>query len=293
MRNGVIMIGIAALCILFYTNGSISALVVMYSINVFLTFSISKFGMLKFFIKNRKKEKKWKKEVVIFTIGFSLCFTILIITILEKFTEGGWITLIITSLLIILCYMIRKHYTRIRDDMRKLDELLKDVTASGEYNNSPVSTKNMTAIQLVGGYNGFGVHTFLNINRSFPNLYKNFIFISVAVVDQGLFKGEEGLDDLKKSVEETLVKYVDLARKLGFPSEYRMGVGTDVVDTATELCIGIGREFSRSTVFTGKLAFRQEKFYHKLLHNETSYAIQRRLQWSGITNVIMPIRMDI
>ena len=53
MRNGVIMIGAAALAILFYTHGSISALVVMYSINVFLTFSLSEFGMSRFFIKNR------------------------------------------------------------------------------------------------------------------------------------------------------------------------------------------------------------------------------------------------
>ncbi len=237
---------------------------------------------------------KWKKNFAVFFIGLALCLTILAITVFEKFAEGGWLTLIITTLLIILCYMIRSHYDRILVDMRKLDELLKDVPVTGErINIQPVNKKKMTAIQLVGSYSGFGVHTFLNINRSFPDLYKNFIFISVAVVDQGLFKGEEGLDDLKKSVEESLKKYVELAQKLGFPAEYRMGVGTDVVDTATDLCLETGREFPRSTVFTGKLAFRQEKFYHKLLHNETSYAIQRRLQWSGITNVIMPIRMEM
>jgi hypothetical protein len=93
-------------------------------------------------------------------------------------------------------------------------------------------------------------------------------------------------------VEESLVRYVDLARRLGFAAEYRMGVGTDVVDTAADLCLRTGKEFPRSTVFTGKLAFRQEKFYHRLLHNESAYAIQRRLQWSGITNVVMPIRME-
>ena len=53
--------------------------------------------------------------------------TILAITVFEKFTEGGWLTLVITSFLILLCYMIRTHYGRIRGDMRKLDELLKDV----------------------------------------------------------------------------------------------------------------------------------------------------------------------
>lgn len=293
MRNGVIMIGGAALAILIYTNGSISALVVMYSINVFLTFSISEFGMARFFITHRKIEAKWKQHLSVHLTGLTLCCTILVITVFEKFTEGGWLTLVITTLLIILCYMIRGHYSKTYRDMRKLDEFLKDVPTTGKKNNEQVDKKGMTAIQLVGGYSGFGVHTFLNIPRSFPGLYKNFIFISVAVVDQGLFKGEEGLDHLKLSVEEELKKYVDLARRLGFPAEYRMGVGTDVVDTATDLCIQVVKEFPRSTVFTGKLAFRLEKFYHKLLHNETAYAIQRRLQWSGITNVVMPIRMDL
>jgi amino acid transporter len=293
MRNGVIMIGSAALAVLFYTHGSISALVVMYSINVFLTFSLSEFGMSRFFIMNRKKEAKWKQHLSVHMTGFTLCMTILIITVYEKFTEGGWLTLVITTILIILCYIIHNHYNRIGDDMRKLDELLKDVPVTGQYNNQPVNKKKMTAIQLVGGYSGFGVHTFLNINKSFPNLYENFIFISVAVVDQGLFKGEEGLDDLKKSVEGSLKKYVELARRLGFPAEYRMAVGTDVADTAIDLCIATGKDFPRSSVFTGKLSFRQEKFYHKLLHNETAYAIQRRLQWNGITNVIMPIRMEV
>jgi amino acid transporter len=293
MRNGIIMIGAAALAILFYTHGSISALVVMYSINVFLTFSLSEFGMSRFFIKNRHKEAGWKQHLSVHMTGLLLCMTILVITIFEKFTEGGWLTLIITSILILLCYMIRTHYERIRGDMRKLDELLKDVPTSGRHNAEPVDKKSMTAIQLVSGYSGFGVHTFLNINKSFPGLYKNFIFVSIAVVDQGLFKGEEGLDDLKTSVQKSLSMYVDLARRLGFPAEYRMCVGTDVVDSATELCLQTGREFPRSTVFTGKLAFRHEKFYHRLLHNETAYAIQRRLQWSGITNVVMPIRMEM
>jgi len=293
MRNGVIMIGIAAIALLLYTHGSISALVVMYSINVFLTFSLSEFGMARFFIKNREKEAKWKQQLSVQLIGLTLCLTILIITIFEKFAEGGWVTLIITSVLILLCYIIRKHYARIQGDMRKLDALLKDVPVHGNINEEPVDKKNMTAIQLVGGYNGFGVHTLLNIVRSFPGLYKNFIFISIAVVDQGIFKGEEGLDVLKISVQESLLKYVNLARKLGFAADWRMGVGTDVVDTSTDLCLETMQQFPRSTVFTGKLAFRVEKFYHRLLHNETAYAIQRRLQWSGVTNVILPIRMDI
>jgi hypothetical protein len=156
-----------------------------------------------------------------------------------------------------------------------------------------LNQENMTAILLVSGYNGFGVHTLLSVIRSFPGLYKNFIFLSVAVIDQGMFKGEEQLDDLKKSVRKDLKKYVTLAQKLGFPADYRMAVGTDVVDTATDMCMHARKEFNRSTVFTGQLTFQMEKFYYRLLHNETAFAIQRRLQWAGIENVILPIRMDM
>jgi hypothetical protein len=293
MRNGVIMVGLSSLLLLIYTRGSITALVVMYSINVFLTFSLSEFGMVKFYAQNRKKEKNWKRNLAIFLVALILCLTILIITIYEKLLEGGWLTILITSFLILLCYLIRGHYSKTFDNIRKLDDLMKDVPSIGAPSEETIDKKQMTAIQLVGGYNGFGVHTFLAINKAFPNLYKNFLFVSVAVVDQGLFKGDEKLADLEKSVTESLEKYVDLSRRLGIPAGHRVAAGTDVVDAAYNLCKDLVTEFPRSTIFTGKLVFRDEKFYHRLLHNETAYAIQKRLQWRGITNVIMPIRMDL
>ena len=292
MQNGVVMVGTAALALLLYTHGAIVALVVMYSINVFLTFSISEFGMSKFFITHRKKEKEWKKHLSVHLTGLTLCVTILAITIFEKFLEGGWLTLIITSFLIVLCYVIRRHYNNIQKDKRKLDELLTSIPTYGEENTDPVDKNQMTAIQLVSGYNGFGVHTFLTILKQFPGLYKNFIFVSVAVINQGMFKGEEGLEDHKKSVEESLKKYVELARKLGFVADFRIEVGTDVVSSATELCRNTANEFRKSMIFSGKLAFRVEKFYHRILHNETAYAIQRNLHWSGVPTIILPIRMD-
>lgn len=292
MQNGVTMVGLSALALLLYTHGSISALVVMYSINVFLTFSLSEFGMSKFFITHRKKEKEWKKHLSVHLTGLTMCLTILVITVSEKFLEGGWLTLVITSFVIVLCYMIRKHYLAINEDKRKFDDLLTNIPTIGEPNTSPVDKNKMTAIQLVTGYNGFGVHTFLTIVRQFPDFYKNFIFCSVAVVDQGMFKGDEKLEDHKKLVEESLKKYVDLARRLGFAADYRMEIGTDVVKSATELCKDVSKEFKRSMIFSGKLAFRVEKFYHKLLHNETAYAIQRNLHWSGVPSMILPIRID-
>ena len=177
--------------------------------------------------------------------------------------------------------------------MTELDAVVSQIPVSGPMNTQPVDPKEMTAIQLVSSFNGVGVHTLFSIIRSFPGLYKNFVFVSVAVIDQGAFKGEEGLADLKKYAEQSLRQYVQLARMLGFPAEYRMAVGTDLVESATKLCREVSLEFPHSTVFSGQLSFRLEKLYHRLLHNEAAFAIQRRLQWSGITNVILPIRVTV
>ena len=293
MQNGVLLMGGSAILLLLYSRGRISTLVVMYSINVFLTFSLSELGMSRFFIKNRRKEPHWKKHLPVHLTGLTLCLTILIVTTLEKFMHGGWLTLVITSVVIILCYLIKGHYNRVRKGVRELDDMLVAIPHKGEYNTDPADPKDMTAIQLVSGYNGFGVHTFLSIIRGFPGLYKNFVFISVSEVDAGAFKGSEAVSCLDGSTCDALKKYVDLARRLGFPADSRHDMGIDVVQTASALCESVAREFPKSTVFAGQTVFRRPGIINRILHNETAFAIQQELRWKGITTVILPIRINI
>ena len=293
MQNGVILMGLAAFILLLYTHGSITALVIMYSINVFVTFSLSQFGMVRFFLRNREKDRKWKQHILIHIIGLILCLTILIVTVYEKFGEGGWVTIVITSMVIGLCYLIRAHYKKVKVAMRKLGEVLSDIPPFAPFNHEPVNQNDMTAILLVSAFSGFGLHTLLSIVRYFPNVYKNFLFLSVAEVDSGSFKGIAEIEALKESVKKDLLKYVKITRQHGFPADFRTDVGTDVVENASDLVESTVKEFPRSTVFTGKLVFRHEHPFQKILHNETANAIQRRLQWNGIATVILPIRVDL
>ncbi|MGZ8948345.1 MAG: APC family permease [Candidatus Aminicenantales bacterium] len=293
MQNGVVLMGGAAILLLLYSRGRISTLVVMYSINVFLTFSLSELGMSRFFIKNRRKEPLWKKHLPVHLTGLTLCLTILIVTTLEKFTHGGWLTLVITSIVIMLCYLIKGHYNRVRKGVRELDDMLVAIPHSGAYNADPTDPKEMTAIQLVSGYSGFGVHTFLSIIRGFPGLYKNFVFVSIAEVDAGAFKESESVSRLTSATKDALRKYVDMARRLGFPAESHFDTGIDVVQTASNLCESVAREFPKSTVFAGQTVFRRPGIINRILHNETAFAIQQELRWKGITTVILPIRINI
>src|SRR5438874_5489410 len=91
MQNGVLLMGGAGFLMLFYTRGKTDALVVMYSINVFLTFTLTQAAMLRYWVsaETKKKHPDWARHIWIHLVGGALCVTILVITILEKFAEGG------------------------------------------------------------------------------------------------------------------------------------------------------------------------------------------------------------
>jgi amino acid transporter len=291
-QNGVLLMGGASLAALFYTRGSVSQIVVMYSINVFFTFSMSMLGMLLSWIRGRKEREHWRSRVLLFLVGFVLCATILSITVLEKFLEGGWITILVTGLLVLLCFLIRGHYGRVA---AALAELYAQLTLPGR---APLAAplggldpSRPTAAVLVNSYGGLGIHTVLNIFRSFPGHYANLLFLSVGVIDSGAFKGEATLKLLREETESFLVKYVEYARGLGVPADYRMAFGTDAVEDAERLCLDVTRDFPHVTFFAGKVIFRRERWYQRILHNETASAIQRRLQFDGWPMVILPAKL--
>ena len=127
MQNGVLLMSGTSICSRsLYTHGDVSKLVVMYSINVFLTFSLSNLGMSRFWISGRKEHKDWYRHLPIHLIGLVLCVTILIVTCFEKFADGGWLTLVITGILVLVCMYIQKHYGKVVGAIRRLDVELPD-----------------------------------------------------------------------------------------------------------------------------------------------------------------------
>jgi len=95
---------------------------------------------------------------------------------------------------------------------------------------------------------------------------------------------------LKNQTEADLKKYVDFARKLGFRAENRSSVGTEAVERVLELAEEIRAEYPRSIFFLGVLVFEEDNLLHRILHNETALAMQRRLQFAGLEAVVLPIR---
>ena len=119
-QNGIMLMGGAALAILIWSHGQVDLLVVLYSINVFLTFSLSLAGLCTYWVRHRRTDARWLGRLVLSGLGLSVALGILFVTLVAKFNEGGWITVLITGLVVSLCLLIRRHYTETRQKLYQL-----------------------------------------------------------------------------------------------------------------------------------------------------------------------------
>jgi len=78
---------------------------------------------------------------------------------------------------------------------------------------------------------------------------------------------------------------------MGLAATGLTAVGTEVVSEAEKLCMQVSKDYPRATFFAGKLIFAREKWYHRFLHNDTAFAVERRLQWQGLPFVVVPVRV--
>ena len=290
-NNGIWLMGLAALGALFYTRGSVSQLLVMYAINVFVTISLTLLGMVRHWIQVRG-EPGWIHNLALVLCGFTLCVSILVITIYEKFGEGGWLTMVVTTSLIVLAFLIKRHYGMVREQLRRLDDTLLNIPLRPHQEPpSAIPRDEPVAVMLVSGFSGLGIHTVLAVQNLFPRQYKNYVFVSVGVIDSSHFKGATEIEALKEQTISDLRKYVDFAHRLGFRAEMRYAIGREAVEQVVALSEEIRKEFPRAIFYLGQLVFENDRFYYRILHNETAFAIQRRLQFGGLQAIVLPIRV--
>jgi amino acid transporter len=295
-QNGILFMGVLALLFLIATKGSVGILVILYSINVFITFALSQAGMVRHWWMERIADKRWIGKLLINGVGLVITIFILAMVIITKFREGGWITLLITSAMIFLVSRIRKHYQRVEKMVirfnNKMFAQMDEVLAERK---SPIprhpkyDPEGRTAVLCVNGYNGTGIAAFNTILKDFPD-YKNFIFLEVGIVDSGNFKGIGELYNLEAQVKEGLYEYRKLAEALGFYAEISYSIGTDVADEIKELSKKIKIKYPEAIFFIGQFILPKTTAFQRMLHNQAQLAIQNRLAHKGFILVMIPVR---
>ena len=296
-EKGILVMGIASLAMMLASNGSVDFLIVLYSINVFITFSLSQLGMVKHWWEQRGTEKQWLKKLIINGIGLTLTTFILISVLILKFDEGGWVTIVITGVLVLGAFFIKSHYNKTYSTLKRLDVIVEAAVLSGSdvhdsTTPAPVyDSKAKTAAILVNGFNGLGLHTLFSVFRLFGSTYKNYVFVEIGSIDAGNFKGADEIENLGSFVRNETSKYVDYMNDHGHYAEAYFSIGTDVVDEVNKLVPSIREKFPDIVFFGGQLVFTNETIMDRWLHNYTVFAVQQNLYVHGIPFVILPVKV--
>lgn len=302
-QNGILIMGGGAFLLLYVSRGSVSWLVILYSINVFITFTFSQFGMVRHWIQVRREEKRWFRKMLVNGIGLIMTTFILFTVVILKFGEGGWITLVITTLLTLFAIIIKRHYNSTRKKIIILHKVIKKVLPDIIHNMkakisscSPKKGLNgkqvHTAIFLVNGYNGLGLYSFYRLIDSFDATYRNIAFINVGIIDSKCFTDNNHYERLKESVVQDLQKYMYVAEQVGLKADCFYSLGTDVVEEVDHLIPQIIAKYPNAVFFGGQFIFNGNHRFNKLLHNYTIFAIQRKLFQHGLTTIVLPIPLD-
>jgi len=290
-QNGILLMGIAALAILFWTGGSVTILVVLYSVSVFLTFAISLFGLCLYWVRKRKEQKKWKRRLLLSLTGFVICFAILMVLLVEKFSTGGWAAAVTIGAFSALCIYIRNHYRETKQAIHSVDQVFAHQPFGPHPDPVIPDPDAQTAVFIVGSSRGGGLHALLWVQRMFPGHFKNFIFVNARTVDSHVYGGEGALEQIRAEADATLQFFVEFCHSHEMPSASYVGFGTDAVNEVTRLCESISQEFPNSIFFTSKLVFEHDNWFTRLLHNQAALAIQRRLHFEGLQMVILPMKV--
>ena len=109
--NGVVFLAIAAGALLIAFGGITTALIPLYAVGVFTSFTLSQSGMVKRHL--NLKEPGWRKGITINGVGATATGIVLLIVAVTKFTSGAWLPIVVIPLIILLFIAIRRHYDRV------------------------------------------------------------------------------------------------------------------------------------------------------------------------------------
>jgi hypothetical protein len=203
----------------------------------------------------------------------------------------------------VFCFLVKRHYGMVIQAIRRLDKELPGPEAGEHamalYSDGVVAAdgepeaRQPVAVLFVGGYGGLGRHALLTMLRMFPGHFKGVVFVSIAVVDSDTFKGVREVEALEQRTKENLEQYCRFGRALGLPSTSDFAVGIEVAVEAEKLGNKLLKRYPKALVVAGQLIFEEDTGWNRILHNETAFLIQRRLQHVGVPMIVLPVQLDL
>jgi hypothetical protein len=257
--NGVIVLAAAAAALIIAFGGKTNALIPLYAVGVFLSFTLSQAGMVRHHQKER--EKGYKRNIVINTVGSVATLIVLLIVASTKFTSGAWVPLVVIPIIVFVFKSIKRHYRTVADGLR----------VTPDYKPRRM---NHTVVVLVGGVHR-GVLEALAYARSInPN---HLVAVSVVSDEEEQAKLEQQWTEFGLDVPLEIVysPYRELTRPiLRYVDELDARWDNDVI-----------------TVLLPEFVVRH--WWGNLLHNQTALLLKGRLLFrKGTVVTSLPYHLE-
>ena len=123
--NGIVFLAVAALAAIIAFRAQVTALIQLYIVGVFISFTLSQIGMVRHWTRLLRNEtdpaarRTMMRSRVVNTVGFVATGTVLLVVMVTKFLAGAWIAVVAMTLLFVLMKLIRKHYDTVSREIEQ------------------------------------------------------------------------------------------------------------------------------------------------------------------------------
>lgn len=149
--NGIIMLSSVAAILIIVFRADVSKLIGLYAIGVFISFTLSQFGMFLKWVRGR--EKYWVVKAIINGFGAIITAIVVVIIAITKFEEGAWIVVFLIPILVFIMLKIKHHYLAVSSQLRLTnDEVMAIDLERDTYKNRvivPIASINKASIRAI------------------------------------------------------------------------------------------------------------------------------------------------
>jgi amino acid transporter len=258
--NGIVILALLASALLIAFGGLTNALIPLYAVGVFTSFTLSQAGMVIHHV--RLKEANWRRGVVINAVGSFSTFCVLLIVAITKFAKGAWVPIVVVPAIITLFVAIKRHYTRVSAALAVTPD-----------QGRPQQVDH-TVVVLVGRIH-IGVLKAISYARSLRP--QHIVALYVSYDDDGRREIEKQWKDFGIDVPLEIVA-----------SPYR-----DLVEPIEKYLDELDARWTNETVTVVIPEFVVSKWYEQLLHNQSALLLKGKLLFrEGTVVTSVPYHVD-
>jgi amino acid transporter len=245
LSTGIITLALLAGVLIILFNASVSALIPLYAVGVFTSFTLSQAGMVVRWW--RLRTDNWKKSIVLNAVGATLTFIVLMILSVTKFLDGAWIIILVIPILYVMYQAIHQHYRKVA----------KQLSISGAERIMPLSMEHHTVVVPVTDLNQVSRRT-LSYARA----------LSDTVVAIHVSDNLEEIERVRKRWDE----YEGNIPLVSIETPYR-----SVISPILAYLEKMHEREPNDTITVVIPEFIPAKWWQRLLHNQTAFRLRSAL----------------